>query len=214
MPRLPLLLLLSAALLGACSRGSDEAARPGPGSPGAPVADATSRSTFELDSPAIGEVGNLCLFRPRKDPVMIAYKDRTGAAWEGEVRVRDLPGFDTKWIAQFDKRVATVVARPRVDKFRVKVDGNCHDAARRTYYACTKVLEADVSAVRGFARAPTVAEASALAIQLCEKKVAEIVEKSIEITQDNQDLRCRVTEQTWCDLPAAPPPPPAAAKKK
>jgi hypothetical protein len=213
MLRLPLMLLVSTALVGACSRGGEEATRPPPpASPGGPVAEAPSRSTFELDKPAIGEVGPLCLFRPRKDPVMIGHRDRTGASWEGEVRVRDVPSFGTKWLPAFDKRVATVVTRPRVERFRVKVDGNCYDAARRSYHACTKVLEADLSAVRGFARAPTVPEATALAIQLCEKKVAEVVEKSIDIAQDNQDMRCRAVEQAWCDLPA-PPPPPAAKKK-
>lgn len=213
MPRVPLSLVLSAALLAACARGGDQTAKPEPGSPGAAVADASGRSTFELDAPAVAEVGNLCLYRQRKDPVMQAHKDRRGASWEGEVRVRDLPTFDTKWTGPSDRRVGTVVARPRVDRFRVRIDDNCYDAARKSYHACTKVLEADLSAVRGFARAPTVGEASALAIQLCERKVAEIVQGSLEINQENQDLRCRVIDQAWCDLPPAPPPPPAAKKK-
>jgi hypothetical protein len=211
------MLLLSAALLGACARGGDQTAVPAePGSPGlsgAAMADASSPSTFQLDAPPVAEVGSLCLFRPRKDPVMIAHKDRTGAAWEGEIRVRDVPKFEPKLISQSDKRIATVVARPRVERFRVRIDDNCYDPARKAYYACTKVLETDLSAVRGFARALTIPEASALAIQLCEKKVAEIVQTSIEIRQENHDLRCRAAEQAYCELPPPPPPQPAAKKK-
>ena len=213
MPRVPLSLVLSAALLAACARGGDEATKPEPSSPGAAVADASSRSVFELDAPPMAEVGNLCLYRQRKDPVMQAHRDRRGGSWEGEIRVRDVPTYDTKWTGPFDRRVGTVVAQPRVDKFKVRVDDNCYDAARKSYHACTKVLEADVAPVRGFARAPTMPEASALAIQLCERKVAEVVEASIEVKQENQDLRCKVIDQAWCDLPPAAPPPPAAKKK-
>jgi hypothetical protein len=210
------LLLCSAVALGACARGGDEptkTAAPAAASPGGAVADASSRSTFQLDAPAIAEVGDPCLFRQRKDPVMQAHRDRTGASWHGEVRVRDVPGFQTKWLPAFDKRVATVIARPRVDTFRVRIDANCYDAARKSYHSCSKVLESDLSAIRGFARAPTTSEAGALAVQLCERKVAEAVEKSIEIAQDNQDLKCRRVQEAWCDLPAAPPVPPAAKKK-
>lgn len=217
MPRVLSTLLLSAALLGACARGGDlpeKTMEPGsPGLAGSAMADASSPSTFQLDAPPVAEVGSLCLFRPRKDPVMIAHRDRTGAAWEGEIRVRDVPRFEPELISQSDTRIATVVARPRVDMFRARVDDNCYDPARKAYYACTKVLEADLSAVRGFARALTMPEARALAVQLCEKKVAEIVQTSIEIRQENQDLRCRAIEQAFCDLPPAPPPPPAATKK-
>jgi hypothetical protein len=76
------------------------------------------------------------------------------------------------------------------------------------------VLETDLSNVRGFARAMTPERATALAVQLCEKKVAELVEGSAEIRQENIDLRCHVFEQAYCALPPAPPPPPAPAKKK
>jgi hypothetical protein len=210
-------LLLAAVLLAACARGGDDAAR-APSSPtkvpGGAVADASARSSYQLDAPAIAEVGNLCLFRPRKEPVMQGHRDRTGASWEGEIRVRDVASFETKWLSPSDKRVAAVVARPKVETFRVRIDDNCYDAARRSYYACSKVLEADVSRVRGFARAPTVPEARALAVQLCEKKVAEMVEAAIDVKQDNQDLQCRVVDQAWCDLPPVPAPPTAPAKKK
>lgn len=206
-------LLLLAIALAACS--SDERATP-VAAPSAPPAAAptASASTFEYDAPPVAEVGNVCNFRTRKDPVMQGYRDRTGSAWEGEVRVRDVASMDTKWFTLSDKRVATIVARPRVDKFRLRVDANCYNAETKTYAGCNKVLEADLSPIRGFARGLTIPQARALAIQLCEKKVADVVNDTLSIRQDNVDLRCRVIEQTFCELPPAPTPPPATAKKK
>lgn len=208
---IPLLLLLSA--LAACSRDDKVVATPAPASP-APAAATASTSSFEYDAPPIGEVGNACTFRPRKDPVMQGYRDRSGQSWEGEVRVRDVATMDPKFISPSDKRVATLVARPRVDKFRMRVDDNCYNAETKTYYACTKVLEADLSPIRGFARALSIEQARNLAIQLCERKVADVMDEKINVKQDNTDLRCRIVVQTFCELPPAPPPPPAAAKKK
>lgn len=204
-------LILSAIVLAACSGGRDQAENPPPAA--APSTN-PSGSTFELEAAPIAEVRQLCLFRPRKEPVMSGFSDRSGAQWEGEIGVRDLPSMDTKWFSPSDKRVATVVARPRVDTFRVRIDGNCHDPARNVYYACTKVLEADLSPIRGFARALTLDRARALALQLCEQKVADTVDKSVQIRQENVDLKCRVVEQTYCALPPPPPPPPAPPKKK
>lgn len=203
-------LLLLAAALAACS-GEDKAAPAG--APPGPSAALPSKSTFEYDAPPMAEVGNACTFRTRKDPVMQGFRDRSGAAWEGEVRVRDVATMDAKWFGASDKRVATLVARPRVDKFQMRVDANCLNAETKTYYACTKVLEADLTPIRGFARGLTIGQARSLAIQLCEKKVQEVVDEKINIKQDNVDLRCRIIEQTFCELPPAPPPPPAAKKK-
>jgi len=182
--------------------------------PRAIVREVASKPSFEMEAPPVAETGNLCTFRPRKEPVMQGYSDRSGAQWEGEVTVADLPNMDTKWFGPFDKRLATTVARPRTEVFRVRIDDNCYNAETKKYYACSKVLEADLSKVRGFARALTQERARALAIQLCEKRVAEIVDRSIQVRQDNIDTRCYVYEQAWCELPPAPPPPPAAKKKK
>jgi hypothetical protein len=198
-------LLVSAGLVGACSQGKAPASRTDSGA---------AAANIQLDAPPIAEVGNLCLFRPRKEPVMSGFADRTGAQWEGEIRVRDLASLEDKLIDPFDKRVATVVTRPRVDIFRMRIDDNCYDATRKVYYACTKVVTADLTGVRGFARAMTVDRARALSIQLCEKKVAQVVGAAIGIQQDNTDLRCHVSEQAFCTLPPAPAPaPPPAAKK-
>jgi hypothetical protein len=213
MPRALPLLILSAALAG-CAGGSEKTAAPGTPAASGQVASTQGRSVVELDAPPVAEVGNLCLFRMRKDPVMSGFADRTGAAWEGEVRVRDLPSLDPKWFSPSDKRMATVAARPRAEVFRARIDDNCYDAARKVYYSCSKVVEADLSKVRGFARALSIGRARALAIQLCEKKVAEVMDQSVQIKQDNLDLRCRVIEQAYCELPPAPPPPPAPAQKK
>ena len=182
--------------------------------PRAIVREVASRPSFEMDAPPLAETGNLCTYRPRKEPVMQGYGDRSGAQWEGEVKVADLPNMDPKWFSPSDKRLATMVARPHTEVFRMRIDDNCYNAATKTYHACTKVLEADLSKVRGFARALTLERARALAVQLCEKKVAEIVERSIQVQQENLDMRCHVYEQAYCALPPAPPPPPAPAKKK
>lgn len=177
------------------------------------VREVDPKPSFEMSAPPLAETGNLCTYRTRKDPVMQGYADRTGAQWEGEVTIRDLPNMDTKWFGPFDKRLATMVARPRTEMYRARIDDNCYDATTKKYYSCTKVLEADLSKVRGFARALTLERARALAVQLCEKKVAEIVEGTIKTHQENIDVRCHVYEQTFCGLPPAPPPPPAPAKK-
>lgn len=145
---------------------------------------------------------------------MQGFVDRSGAGWEGEIRVRDLPTMDPKWFSPQDKRVATLIARPRVEAFRVRIDDNCYNAQTKTYSSCSKVLEADLSKVRGFARAVSLERARALAILLCEKKVVELVEQFAATKQDNLDLSCHVYEQAYCELPPAPPPPPPDPKKK
>jgi hypothetical protein len=216
----PLAIVSLAALLGACT---EELRSPVVGSPAfvsnAPevrgrVTEIASKPSFEMEAPPIAEVGNLCTYRTRKDPVMQGHSDRSGAGWEGELRVRDLPNLDPKWISPQDKRVATMVARPRLDAFRVRIDDNCYNPQTKTYASCTKVLEADLSKVRGFARALTLERARSLAVLLCEKKVAELVEQLAAPRQENLDLRCHVFEQAYCELPPAPPPPPDPKKKK
>jgi hypothetical protein len=216
----PLAIVSLAALLAACG---EELRSPVVGAPAfvsnAPevrgrVTEIASKPSFEMEAPPIGEVGNLCTYRTRKDPVMQGHSDRSGAGWEGELRVRDLPNLDPKWISPQDKRVVTMVARPRLDAFRVRIDDNCYNPQTRTYASCTKVLEADLSKVRGFARALTLERARALAVLLCEKKVAELVEQLAAPRQENLDLRCHVFEQAYCELPPAPPPPPDPKKKK
>ena len=219
-----ILLPMLAVALAACGDGELRAPISGPparfetpgtgAEPRGRVTSIASKPSFEMDAPPLAETGNLCTYRLRKEPVMQGFSDRTGAQWEGEVRVRDLPSMDTKWFSPSDKRLATLVARPRVEVFRVRIDDNCYNAATKTYYSCSKVLEADLSKVRGFARALTPERARALAVQLCEKKVAEIVDRSVQVHQESIDTRCYVFEQAYCELPPAPPPPPAPAKKK
>jgi hypothetical protein len=214
MLRVALPLILSAALLGACSSGREHAEKPGT----APriddrVVSKSSPTRFDYKAPAMSRVGDLCLYRKRKDPIMAGYVDRTGAQWEGEIEPRDLQGMHTKWFGPSDTQIATVVARPHVDTFKVKIDDNCYDPTRKVYYACTKVLHADLARIRGFARAPTAERAGALAVQLCEKKVASVIAQSMDIDQTNRDMTCHVIEQAYCDLPKPPPPKPAAKKK-
>jgi len=215
----PLAIVSIAALLAACT---EELRSPVVGPPAfmstspevrGRVTEIASKPSFEMEAPPMAEVGNLCTYRTRKEPVMQGHSDRSGAGWEGEVRVRDLPSMDPKWFSPQDKRLATMVARPRLDTFRVRIDDNCYNPQTRTYASCTKVLEADLSKVRGFARALTLERARSLAILLCEKKVTELVEATAAPRQENLDLRCHVFEQAFCELPPAPPPPPDPKKK-
>jgi hypothetical protein len=216
----PLSFVIFAAALSACAEELRSPVVGGPAFVSQPneirgrVTQTASQPSFELDAPPIGEVGNLCTYRTRKEPVMQGFVDRSGAGWEGEIRVRDLPSMDPKWFSPQDKRVATLIARPRVETFRVRIDDNCYNAATKTYSSCSKVLEADLSKVRGFARAVSLERARALAIQLCEKKVLELVEEIAATKQDSLDLRCHVSEQAYCELPPAPPPLPDPKKKK
>ncbi len=205
----------SLALLG-CGDGDrkNSSAPPAAPSAAAPSAAEPPPATRTADLPAIAGTGELCAYGQRSEPVMMAYKDATGAAWLGEIRPRDAENMRTKWFGTSDKRVPTVLATPRVEVYRQRVDDNCYDAARRVYYSCTKTLEADVRAVRGLARAVTMGDARALALQLCEKKVSEIVAGTIEINQENRDIKCRVAEETYCPPPPEAPAAPAPPKKK
>ncbi len=151
----------------------------------------------------------ICVYRERKDPIMSGYLDQAGNAWVGELRPRDMAAMESKFPGPFDKRIATAVARPRVAAYRARVSDNCYDAARGTYHACTKIIAADVGAVRGFARAIEMPQAQALARQLCETKVRAIAESTVELSVDSLDLRCTVAEEAYCPpppIPAAPPP--------
>ncbi len=210
--RVRLALACSLALLG-CGDGERKTASAPPAAPPSAPNVAAPPATPN-DPPAISGVGELCIYGPRSEPVMMAYKDATGAAWIGDIRPRDAENMRTKWFGTSDKRVPTALATPRVEVYRQRVDDNCYDAARRVYYSCTKTLEADVRAVRGLARAVTMGDARTLALQLCEKKVAEIVVNAIEINQENRDMKCRVAEETYCPPPPEAPATPAPPKKK
>src|SRR5262245_9841906 len=98
MPRPLPVLIFAAALAARPGRRTPETSAPVPSASAAP-----SKATFAMEAEPVAEVGNLCLFRPRKDPIMSGFADGTGAAWEGELRVRDLASLDTKWISQQDK---------------------------------------------------------------------------------------------------------------
>jgi hypothetical protein len=189
--------ILLVAVVAACSSdsGTPVAARPEPTPPPAALAAGDS---------------DICIYRKRREPVMTGYRDATGAAWEGEIRPQDVASLETNWLGRRDARVATVLAKPRVDFYRVRVDENCYDPARAVYTSCRKTLEADLRAVRGLARAIDMPDARTLALQLCEKKVRELAGKLVERSLENADLRCTAAVESYCPPPA---PPPAPAKK-
>jgi hypothetical protein len=164
-------ILIIAAALVACSGNELVAPVSGPparfitygndATPRGQVTRVASNPSFEMDAPPVAEVGNLCTYRARKDPVMQGYADCTREQFESAPTMTEQQG-----------------------------------------------------ALRALADSGAPERATALADQLCEKKVAELVESSAEIRQENIDLRCHVFEQAYCALPPAPPPPPAPAKKK
>jgi hypothetical protein len=167
------------------------------------------RTTPDPELPKLATTGDICVYATRAEPIIQGHRDATGSDYLGEVRVRDVATFDTKWLSAFNRNLATAVARPRVEKYRVSVDDNCFDPQRRVYTRCTKVIEVDISKVRGFARAVEMPGAHALATWLCEQKVRDMVIEATEIQQDSRDLRCGIVEQRYCAPPAAQPAAPA-----
>lgn len=163
--------------------------------------------------PAV-DVGDLCSYSERKEPIIVVHKDATGNQYFGEVQGKDLQQFRLKWGGLTGKTLATAVARPRVDVYRASVEDNCYDAQRRVYYSCRKVIQEPVGHIHAFARAPTMTDAHALALQVCRAKFDAVVQEKLEIDQENRDKRCRIVAERWCDAPPAPPPPPPAAKKR
>lgn len=204
------------ALASACG-GSSPPPSAGPGASGSGAGAAPlrpTRTTPDPELPKMAVTGDLCVYATRAEPIAQGHRDSTGADYLGEVRTRDAASFDTKWLSAFNRDIATAVARPRVEKYRVSVDDNCFDPQRRVYTRCVKVIEVDLSKVRGFARAVEMPGAHHLATWLCEQKVRDLVTEQAEVQQDSRDLRCGIVEQRFCKPPAAAPPqaaPPAAA---
>lgn len=188
-------------VLAACQ--SDSAATKAPAPAPAPAA--------ALPAVAVGE---LCSYEARKEPIIVVHRDATGGQFYGEVQGKDLEQFRLRWGGLSGKQLATAVARPRVDIYRASVEDNCYDEQRRVYYSCRKVIQEPVGQIHAFARAPTMAEARALAIQVCENKLDAIVQEKLELDQDNRDKKCRIMSERWCEAPPAPPPRPAPAKKR
>jgi hypothetical protein len=214
-PRLPAAVALLA-LVAACGGSSPTSAPPGtpPSAAGAASggnpALRPQRTAPDPDLPKMATTGDICVYATRAEPIMQGHRDATGSDYLGEVRVRDVASFETKWISAFSRDIATAVARPRVEKYRVVVDDNCFDPQRRVYTRCTKVIEVDLSKVRGFARAVEMPGAHALAAWLCEQKVRELVLEATEVQQDSRDLRCGIAEERYCPRPAPPPAAPSA----
>jgi hypothetical protein len=174
----------------------------------------TARPPQPAAAPPAVNVGDLCSYRERKEPIIVVHKDATGNQYFGEVQGKDLEQFRLAWGGASGKNLATAVARPRVDVYRASVEDNCYDAQRRVYYSCRKTISEPVGQIHAFARAPSMPEARALALQVCRKKLDEIVQEKLEIDQENRDKGCRIVAENWCAAPPAPPPKPAPAKKR
>lgn len=176
-------------LLAAC--GSDNGPQPTnslPPRPAAPTANLT---------------GDICSYKPRKDPIVVAHRDAKGAAWRGDIKAADNASFENKWSFLKARVVASAVAAPRVSQYRARISDDCYDKASKKYYSCSKVVVADVSKVRSLGRAPTMEQALKLALEACERIVRKRVSEKLSIRQEGYDLKCRIIERARCPLPKA-----------
>jgi len=208
-----MLILLPCVVLAGCS-GNDGPAptRTLPPRPGAPTANLT---------------GDICDFSPRKPPNYVAYEDATGAAWLGDIKASDYASLQDKWSFGSQRYISSAVAAPRVSQYRARVTKDCYDASTKKYYRCSQVIVADVSKIRGLARAVEVdhldttkglgrqrdlymKNAELLAQQICEQQVRKVVGEKLEVHQEGYDLKCRTIETKRCRLPE----PPAKPAKK
>jgi hypothetical protein len=200
MPRIPAIFALPICFaVAACGAGGDRAAAPPPDPVSAPLAG----------------VGDMCSYAERKEPVYVAHKFWTGRTFYGDLTGSDLPELRAKWfLGGTGGKVSTSVARPKLAVFRIKVDGNCYDEAKKVYYSCTKTVEAKLDDLRVLARAVEQRDADRLAFQICVDKMQERVEKQTQIVLDATNATCEVVARKLCPLPPPPPAPKKADDKK
>lgn len=164
-----------------------------------------------VSAPLAG-VGDMCSYAERKKPIVVGHKFWTGRAYYGDLKGGDLKELRAKWfLGGSGGRVATAVARPKLEVHRTKIDSNCYDEAKKVYYGCTKTIETPMGDIRVLARAVRQEEADRLAIQMCKREVRERLEKKTEVALDTWDIACSIVARRKCPLP--PPPPPPAPKK-
>ncbi len=183
-------LLASLVILASCGGGSTQTGKTGNGAVDDPIA------------------GDICEYRDRQSKTFAqALKFATGGTKLGELTPELRALMVPKFGGNKNRSVATALARARRGDYRVRIDGNCYDANTRTYYACTKVVSADLSKIRALARASTMAEARRFALTMCESLALREAEKVARVRQSSFDTRCRIAVIRRC----APPPEP---KKK
>ncbi|MGE5146832.1 MAG: hypothetical protein ACM3N5_08790 [Candidatus Eiseniibacteriota bacterium] len=148
----------------------------------------------------------LCTFKERKDPALIAYTDKRDESYIGEPDATVYKGITGE--------IASAIATPRHPVYKYEERSDCYNKAGDYYYPCTKKVEVDLSQVEGIGRALTLAKAGTLATNLCQSKVDEIIIKKVGRPQSSQDTACVVQYEQFCSLASLPPAPAQPADKK
>ena len=148
----------------------------------------------------------LCTFKARKDPAMVAYTDKRDESYVGEPDANVYKGITGE--------IASAIATSRHPIYKYEERQDCYNKAGDYYYPCTKKVEVDLSAVQGIGRALTLAKASELAVHLCQSKVDEIIIKKVGRPQESQATNCIVQYKQFCSLSTLPPVAPAKPSDK
>jgi len=146
----------------------------------------------------------LCTFKERKDPAIVAYTDKRDDSYVGEPSAgvyKDITG-----------QIASAIATPRHPLYKYEERSDCFDKAGNCYYPCTKKLEVDLSQVQGVGRALTLPKAEALARSICQTKVDEIIIKKLGHPQQSMATVCEVQHSQFCSLAGLPPAAPTDKK--
>ena len=135
---------------------------------------------------------DLCSFRERKDPVLVAYTDRRDESYLGEP--------DDAVYKDKTGQIASAVATPRDPIYKYEAREDCYNKAGDFYYPCMKKFEVDLSPVQGIGRALTFSKAEKLARDLCQSKVDEIIIKKVGRPQQSAATACVVQYKEFCTL--------------
>ncbi|HEX7006422.1 MAG TPA: hypothetical protein VF274_04745 [Alphaproteobacteria bacterium] len=138
----------------------------------------------------------LCAFKERKDPVLIAYVDPRDETYVGEP--------DASVYKDETGLVASSLATPRHPVYEYEERRDCYNKEGDFYYPCVQKFEVDLSAVQGIGRALTLEKARALSVDLCQSKVDEIIIKKVGRPQISAATQCIVQHSQYCSLEGAP----------
>ena len=148
----------------------------------------------------------LCTFKERKDPALVAYTDKRDESYVGEPDANVYKGQTGE--------IASAIATPRNAIYKYEERRDCYNKGGDFYYPCTQKFEVDLSQVQGVGRALTLAKAGTLAQNLCQSKVDEIIIKKVGRPQASQKTACVVQYEQFCSLAALPPAPAQPSDKK
>src|SRR5690606_27744750 len=105
----------------------------------------------------------LCTFRERKDPEIVAYTDPKDQSLLGEP--------DAEVYKDVSGQIASAVATAREPVYRYEERRDCYDKAGDFYYPCIQKFEVELGQVKAVGRALTLEKAETLARNLCQRKV-------------------------------------------